>query len=340
MPRFRDTGTVATVLIALLCAMLTACAGSGSVAGPARSAAAPSQYPRPTVGVAEATRIVAAYDTANNALNAGYDDAGVLSIEVSPAATMTAARLQQARALGQPLMPVVHRVQQVVSPGGQGYPRWFLALTPLVRGTTVTPRPKYLVFTQETVSAPWRVAYYPYPADGKVPAPAVGPDGGAPPVTSVAGLKADPSVLTRAIYEHYTLGRDSIMPLVPTTALERELTAGYTVGQQQMQAKGMTFSRALLPTVYPSYLVRTADGGVLAFTANAVRDVIAPAKLGGKAVLEAGSPESALLGRTAGATAAEFTVDRLQMFLTYVPPRTAVAGVQVIGYDDTPISVK
>ena len=341
MRRFVDTRAAALVALAVLCGGLAACGGSGSSPGGDATASGAAAHPAPSVTVAEVNRIVAEYDTANNAVNAGYDAAGVARIEGAPAAPMTASRLQQAKVLGQPLTSVIHRVQQVVSPSGQEYPRWFLVLTPLVRGTTVTPRPKYLIFSRETASAPWRVVYYPYPADvSQVPPVAVGPDGGAAPVLGGEGLKADPSLLTRAIYEHYTVGRDTLMNLVPTTALERELTAGFRVGQQQVQARGMTFSRTLLPTSYPSYLVRTVDGGVLAFTANAVRDVIAPGKAGGQASLEAGSPESALLGRTGSVKASEFTVDRLQTFLTYVPPKSAPGGVQVIAYDDTPTSVK
>jgi hypothetical protein len=217
-----------------------------------------------------------------------------------------------------------------------------VVLAPVVKSGAATPRSKYLLFMQDAAKAAWRVAYYPYPSDDNVIAAlAVSDDGGAPLVTDARGLAADPTRLNQAIYDHYQTSGDGSVRLAPTVALEQQLTNGYRLGQQQMKARGVTFLRRFQQTSYPSYLIRMADGGVLAFTANAVLDTLTAAQPNGTVTLDANTPEAAMLGKPEGAHARTFTVDRLQMFLSYIPPAGATAAaVQVLAYDDAVLAVR
>ena len=83
-----------------------------------------------------------------------------------------------------------------------------------------------------------------------------------------------------------------------------------------------------------------ADGGVLAFTAGAVLDTLTAAAPGGQVTLDPNTPEAATLGKPDGAHAHTFTMDRLQMFLSYIPPAGAAATVQLLAYDDAVLAVR
>jgi hypothetical protein len=315
---------------------LTGCGGASADADSSRQAER-----KPPVSVAEATDIVRRYDEANNAANARYDTAALHQIETAPAVVTSEARLVQARALRQTVEQVTHPPRQVVIPRTTGYPRWFVALAPVVKSGAATPRAKYLLFVQDAAKGPWRVAYYPYPADDNVSvALDVSPDGGAPLVTDARGLAADPAQLNQAIYDHYEGNGDGPVRLAPTVALEQQLTNGFRLGQQQMKARGVTFVRKFVQTTYPSYLIRMADGGVLAFTAGAVLDTLTAAAPGGQVTLDPNTPEAATLGKPDGAHAHTFTMDRLQMFLSYIPPAGAAATVQLLAYDDAVLAVR
>ena len=56
--------------------------------------------------------------------------------------------------------------------------------------------------------------------------------------------------------------------------------------------------------------------------------------------LEANSPEAAMVGKPYGAHGRTFTVTRLQMFLSYVPPAGGDAVVRVLAYDDAVLAVR
>jgi hypothetical protein len=62
-------------------------------------------------------------------------------------------------------------------------------------------------------------------------------------------------------------------------------------------------------------------------------------RAGRKVALDAGSNEAALDRYPGGTTARQFTIRRLQTFLTYIPPKRSGQKVQVLAYNDAPISV-
>jgi hypothetical protein len=330
----------ATALLAAL--TLTAGCGTAHSPGPA-SGGAGSAAARTSVSIAQATRLVNTYSAINNLVNSSYSAARDQTIEESPASLASVAGLQVAKTQQKVISPTQYFGSTVAVPHITGYPRLFLAITHLRSNGTILPYSIYLLFVQDAAGAPWRVAYYPF-STGQVPVPAVArsPDGSAPAVTSSVGLLADPAALSAAIYGHAT-GQNvsaATVPLAPTPELDDQLTAGYTSGIQEYNSQGVNVYQTLLPATFPIYLIRTRDGGALAFTANEVRDILVPMHGGGTVHLPQGSALAALAGQPSGATAPRYSIIRLQMFMSYIPPRKAPGnGVEVLSYADYPISV-
>lgn len=285
--------------------------------------------------------LLRSYAAANNHANAGFLVNTVSTFEQDPAALASTAGLRAAAVMRQAIPAAEYLDPRFYFPADQTFPRFFLTTATLARSGSIAPRPKYLIFVQDAANAPWRVAFYPYLAeDGTHPAPAADATGSVPKVTGTDDLVADPNLLP-GLYLQYAEGaRDSNVPIAPARALTEQLEAGYRAGVADLAGRGGTLTRTKLPDSYPSYLVRTVDGGVLAFGAVRVRDVMAATAPGGTVSLAPSSAESLMLGRIDGASAGRFTVDRLLMFLSYVPPRSAPGpGVRVLAYGDYPIAV-
>ncbi|MGW1996343.1 hypothetical protein [Embleya sp. NPDC001921] len=332
-------------LAALVAAVLVAgavLAGCGDTPADDPKPAKP-QGAAPPVGVEQATRLLHEYAAANTRINASLDPAAVDAIELPPASTGSKAGLQVAKTQAV-VVPTTGYVQpRFVFPRLTGYPKFFVAITQLLQSDTVSPSPKYLLFVQEREDAPWKVAYYPFVTDrSEIPELEQDAGGGAPAVADTAGLLADPAALGRA-YQDYAQGkRDPKVPLSPTKTLTGQLTGGWTAGVQALRAKGALLERVIPADAprYPTFLLRTRDGGVLAFTAVQVRDTMTAS--GGKdgVPLDAGSREAALAGSPEGARAPQYVVDRLVVSLSHIPPAaTPGTGVQLIAYGDYALSV-
>jgi hypothetical protein len=327
-----------TALLAVL--TLTAACGTTQSPGSA-SRAASSAAAWTSVSVAQATRLVYTYSAVNNLVNSSYSAALDRTIEESPASVASITGLKIAKTQGSAIPATQYFGSTFAVPRITGYPRLLLAITHLRSSGTTLPYTIYLLFVQDAAGAPWRVAYYPF-STGQVPVPAVATsaDDSAPAVTSGTGLLADPAVLSAAIYAHATGQNASAVPLAPTPELDQQLTAGYASGVQQYNSQGVNVHETLLSAAFPSYLVRTQGGGALAFTADEVRDLLVPMHSEGSVHLAQGSGEAALAGQPGGATASGYSVIRLQMFMSYIPPRNAPGnGVEVLSYADYPISV-
>lgn len=341
---------VTAVLLAVL-TMVAACgtataatSGSGSGSGSGAGAGSGSGGAQATsLGIAQATRLVYAYSATNNVVNRGYSAALDQTIEESPASVASIAGLQAAKDAGKAITSAQFFGPTFAVPRITGYPRLMLAITHMRSSDTILPDTTYLLFVQDSANASWRVAYYP-DSTGQipVPAPAAAGDDSTPAVTSDSGLLTDPTALSAAIFAHAT-GQSSggtAVPLAATPELDDELTAGFTSGVQEYKAMGDNVYRTLLPTTFPIYMIRTKSGGVLAFTADEVQDVIVPMNSGGQVSLPQGSTEAALAGNPNGATASRFSILRLQMFMSYIPPQSNPGnGVEVLSYGDYPISV-
>jgi hypothetical protein len=327
-------------------ALLTSAAACGSVsAGSSAAGGTATTAPAPaSVSIAQATRLVYSYAAVNNVVNATYSAAKDQAIEEPPASVASIAGLKVSKVQGKVIPQTQYFAPAIAVPAIAGYPRLFLAITHLRSNGTTLPYTLYLLFVQDSAGAPWRVAYYPGTTD-QVPVPAVAAaaNGSAPAVTGSAGLIADPAALNAALYDHATgqqSGSTSPVQLAPTPELEQQLRDGYTSGVQEYNSQGVNVYQTLLPTSFPVYLIRTRNGGALAFTTDEVRDMLVPMRSGGSVHFPQGSQEAVLAGNPNGPTAARFSVVRLQMFMSYIPPQNAPGnGVELLSYSDYPISV-
>lgn len=335
----RPARTAAALLAVLT--LTAACGTARSSASAGRAASSAAAWT--SVSIAQATRLVDTYSAVNNQVNSRYSAALDQTIEESPASVASTTGLQIAKTQGRAIPATQYFGSTFAVPRITGYPRLLLAITHLRSSGITLPYTIYLLFVQDAAGAPWRVGYYPFSA-GQVPVPAVATsaDDSVPAVTSSAGLLADPAALSAALYAHAT-GQNasaSRVPLAPTPELDAQLTAGYTTGVQQYNSQGVNVYETLLPATFPIYLIRTEGGGALAFTADEVRDLLVPKHGDGSVHLSQGSGEAALAGQPGGATASGYSVVRLQMFMSYIPPQNAPGnGVEVLSYADYPISV-
>ncbi len=314
---------VPAVPVALLLVSAVAC-GTGQ---PTTEQAA-----APALSNAAAADVVAAYDQANNGVNATLDPAGLPDIETRPLRTSSESWLRITKAHNETVPLITSSDTRYVVPSNAS---WFVATSNRARGGVPTPRPVQVVHVLE--DGKWRAAYSLTPLDD-VPSPAVNAASAATAVTDFSDLSMRPEEVGKEILDHYVTGRAGT-DFLRSAALDDQLANGFAVGRQVLKTKGRSLDRSLGTTTHPVFAVRTTDGGVLAFTAATVVDVITATDPGAVVTLDPKSNEGALLADRP-ISAPRFEVIRLQTYLTYLPARTSGAQARVLAYSDTPISVR
>jgi hypothetical protein len=316
-------------------------AGCGSASSIATSASGVHTAAAPSLTTAQAAAVVQAYEKQNNAVNAAADSKGLPNIEQGPLLTADQALMTISTNLKQNVPTITDTDTQYVIPAVTGYPRWFLAISERVIGGVPSSEPTYNIFVQDSPSAAFRAAYAQTPVDQESVGPfALDSAGAATPVDSGAGLLLTPSDLGRAITAHYVQGlrgKDAFSYSVP---LDADLGTGYVEGVQVLKSRGVALSRTLQEEIPQSYVLRTADGGALAFTADVVTDELVSTGSKATASLGAGTNDAALAGKPQqGVTAKTITVDRLEMFMTYIPTKASGIQAKVLAYSETGVSV-
>ena len=295
--------------------------------------------PAPALTVQQAAAVQASYDKRNNETNKAFDAAGLAQIETAPLLASSRAQLYIKRQLDQPAIPPIsHDGGTFLIPAGGAGPRWFVSVATSTRGGVPSARPGYTVFSQQGAGAPWLAAYDVSPLD-TVPAVQTNPAGAAAPVTDPNSLVLSPAAVNAAIFRHYT-ENPKTDPFGRTAALDDQLASGYRTGAQTLAARGARLTRTLASASQPTYLLRTTDGGALAFTASIVTDTIRATADAGTASLAAATNEAALAGYPNGVTGRRFAISRLQTFLTYLPTKASGQKVRVLAYTETPINVE
>lgn len=325
----RETAVKRMVPVLALAGIVLVPALSGCGTQP--PAAAVEQSPPPVLSTSQAEEMVARYDRANNDVNVRLDAGGLAAIEAPPLRTASASWLDISQKLGQSVPLITSSDLRFVVPSDA---KWFVASANRVRGGVPSPRPTWTLFSEQ--NGTWLSTYSLTPMQD-VPPAAVSASGAATAVTDFGDLALDPAVLGQAILDHYVkdlAGKDAF---AKSPALDDQLSNGYRVGQGVLSAKGRSLRRSLDPATHPMYAVRAADGGALVFSAATVIDVIKATTPGGVVTFEATTNEGALLGGTASAP--QFSITRLQTYLTHIPTRTSGAQVRVLAFGDAPISV-
>jgi hypothetical protein len=314
-------------------------AGCGSAGGKAEPQQAPPAAP--AVTTARATAVLRDYDQKNNAVNAAFDGVGLSAIETPPLRTSSQSLMTISKNLAQKIPQITTPNPRFVVPAQPGYPRWFLSISHRVIGGVPSPQPTYDVYYQETPADHFLAAYALTPAEQEDVGPfALNSAGAAQPVTSGAGLVLDPADLGQAITRHYVEGLRDKDAFVHSAPLDDVLGNGFTLGRQVLGTRGVTLTRVVKSVAPQMFALRTADGGALAFTSVTVTDHLQARTAKAEASLRAGSNDAALLGRPDGAKAKSFTIDRLEMFMTYIPTKTSGTKAKVLAYSETAVSVK
>jgi len=302
------------------------------------AAAAPAAGTLPFLTGRQAAAIQAAYDKNNNDINKALNADAVPKIETQPLLASSQAGLKIRKQLQQgPIPPIDHGGGTILVPAATSYPRWFVSVATSDRGGVPSPRPSYTVFTQQAAGAPWLASYDVAPLD-TVDAVQTSRAGAASTSVDPDVLIINPNSLTTAIFQHY-MDNPAADAFGRTAALDDQLAAGYRTGSQTLAARGSALARTLDTSTYPTYILRTTDGGALAFTTSVVTDTIKSASGKGNVKLQAAGNEAALAGRPNGLTAKQVSIDRLQTFLTYIPTKVSGHKARVLAYTDTPISV-
>ncbi|MBP0448676.1 hypothetical protein J5Y04_03845 [Kitasatospora sp. RG8] len=311
-------------------------AGCGTVHGGDTGAHASAS--EAVVSQADASAAVSGYDAANNRVNEAMDSAGLAGIETEPLLSADVAWMRISKELNQPVAPISDQAITVYATSGPAFPHWFLAVSSRAQGGMPFPGPTYRVFVQEAPGASYLPAYS-LNVTGPVPKVAVDGAGVASAVPGPDGLLVAPDALAADILAHYQqnlAGKDKFSYSAP---LDDNLSNGYNAGVKALSGRGTTLSRALGRTLPKTFALRTEDGGVLAFTSDVITDTLTPVKADGTVSLAPKSRDAAQLGKPEGATASQFTISRLETFLTYIPTTASGAKAQVIGYNEVPITV-
>ena len=320
----------------VLAALLLAGCGSGNgTVGAAPSPAAPS------VTAAQAAAVVQAYQRKNNKVNADADSAGLAAIETSPLRTADQALMTISTNLKQSAQPITYTDPQFVSPAQTGFPRWFLSISLRVIGGVPAPQPTYDVYVQDAPSAPFLAAFALTPVDQENVGPfALNAAGAATPVTSSTGLLLAPSDLGRAITAHYLQGLRGKDAFSYSAVLDDDLGTGFVTAVRLLNSEGVRLTRILNSVDPRSFVLRTADGGALAFTADVVTDYLTTTTPNAQVSLGAGSNDAALAGKPQGLAAKSLTIERLEMFMTYIPTTASGMQAKVLAYSETAVSVR
>jgi hypothetical protein len=316
-------------------ALLTGCGSATRTTGSAPRQAGTSVTP------AQAAAVVQTYEQKNNAVNATADSAGLATIETSPLRSADQALMTISTTLKQKASVITDTNTQAVIPAQSGHPHWFLSISRRVIGGVPASQPTYDIYVQDGSSSPFLAAYALTPIDQEDIGPfALNKAGAATSVTSTAGLLMAPSDLGRAITDHYVRGLRTKDAFGYSAALDDSLGTGFNEGVKVLKSRGIALTRAVASVDPQSYALRTADGGAVAFTAVTVTDRLVATTPKAMASLRAGSNDAALLGKPKGATAKSFTINRLEMFMTYIPTKAAGTKVKVLAYSETAVSVK
>ena len=282
----------------------------------------PSPAGQGSLTMAQASQVLAAYTTANNAANAQRSDTLLATIETGSSYAVDAGlyRLQQAENAATYPAFGPRRAQYYI-PRETAYPRWFVAgvaNAELAAPTKITGT-EYLLFTQASPGAPWKNAVEPYVLSGAaMPTVAVGADGLAAPVTAETALAVPFGQIAQVTASSLDgTSQGGTAQLANPGNLADVMDRAFWQGK--LPASSVTDAHSPSGAVYG---LRTADGGALLFYTDAAElTLTAPA---GEAmhltVPGFYSPSQAMTRAGIG---------YLEQFATYDPP-SGGAGLRVV----------
>ncbi|MEU4580025.1 hypothetical protein ACBI99_42350 [Nonomuraea sp. ATR24] len=246
-----------TVIGGVLAACLVA--GCSGLPGPDRPARqqppSPSAAPAAVVSPQEAAAVLDDYVKRNNAANKARSDELLAAYEAGSSYAIDRAAYASSRALSRTTeyVPFGYTRPAFHAPT----PTWFLT-TALWKGRTKTAdTPTYLLFTKEADG--WRQVYAPDVFSGIGGAPELATPAAEVKPADATGLLMSPADFAKSYAAHLG-GRSS------TRFAADELTTSAARNRRNMAPYAKLKEVVRPASRYPSYALRTADGGALVFT--------------------------------------------------------------------------
>jgi len=278
----------------------------------------------PPITPAQAQQVLASYTSANNMANAQASDSLIATVETGSSGAIDSGIYQAQRASGGAGYPAFGPLSAAYyipleSPGS--YPHWFAVhvRNALLSDPGEVIDGEYLIFTQAAPGAPWLDAAEPFILPGaQPPAIALDVNGYAAAVTpNDAGLLLPPGAASGATATALDSGTGQ--PASPGNLADQQDQA--SLRRHISPGSGLTDAHFAAP--FPLFGLRTTDGGALLFYTVAAR-------------LTVTAPQGSALSLTvpgfisAGQQATAATLDYLEQFATYDPPRGQGTSVPVI----------
>ncbi|MFI8007615.1 hypothetical protein [Streptomyces sp. NPDC086010] len=290
---------------------------------------------------AKALAVVQAYDRENNRVNGSLDISGIAGIETDPLRASSVAWMTVSKRLRTPIPAIRSTEPKFAIPKETANGQWFLTICQRVKGGVPSPQPSYVVYAKPVGTGTFRAAYSLTPTEyEKIPDLAYDSSGAALATSSPRDLAVAPADLGRAITDHYVKHLSGKDALAFSKPLDEQLGAGYNLGVSALAKRDVVLKREVDSSPSPWFALRAKNGGALVFSTARVTDTLKSRKPGGRASLRAGSNDAALLGKPEGATAPRFTIRRLEMFMSFVPPANSGGKVKVLAFSETATSVR
>ncbi|WNI15276.1 hypothetical protein [Actinacidiphila sp. ITFR-21] len=218
----------------------------------------------PSVGRAEAARVLARFAAVDNAADKAYDPTLIPGIQSGPLGAIDEAGLRAKRANhpdGDPAYrPLVFSDTRYLIPRQVGWPKFFVADTAVNRGTGAR---WLLVFRRAAAGRPWRADFLAVPPGGRIPDLATDARGYAVAVPAAGtGLLVQPGQVATAYTAYLQQGAGSLFAdgaqttRLRTARAGRARTANSVTQYADQPARGGDFDPVAL---------RTGDGGALVF---------------------------------------------------------------------------
>jgi hypothetical protein len=264
----RYSGLVGSVIAGCLVAGCSALPGLSSGAEPAPSTPAPSATATPAPGLSEqeATAIIKDYIDRNNVANKARSDKLLAEYEGGSSLAIDKAAYSSSRILHKSTeyQPFGY-TKPTFYPSAGGERPWLLILAHWQRKKDIAKEATYLLFAREGDA--WRQVYSPDTFDGTSPEelPAIAKDasGAATEVgQDDTGLVMSPADFA-ANYAAHLAGKGA---KAAKTGFAADRLATNAAAKRREMTKFARVSEVARTTRYPSYAVRTSDGGALAFT--------------------------------------------------------------------------
>jgi hypothetical protein len=328
LPNRCRAAVLSAAALALVAAQVAAC---GSAPQPDSAGAAGAA---PELTVAQAGRVLAAFDTSDSAASVAGNILLLQTDETAPALDDSIAAVHRAQAAHTKQAAYTHTDPLFAIPAGD--PGCFLVSATLRSAGSEIPQYDVSQFTRDSAGA-WKLDLH------VMVEPSAEPEltltSARPAALSTTAISAARrQALISQIFARTTAQHPDFALVAPSPVLDSELGAGWTFYVQELKAGHMTVSRTMTGAQWSSCAAQ-AGGSVIAFVTIYAKDTIRPLPGGpGFVELPAQDPDMIGLGRAAGVSGATVTVSRVEEFLLSVPV-AANAPAQVLGLIDAPVSV-